>query len=391
MSSNPTYPTKGSLRALSIMAITVAGLASGPVFSQQLPDHFNEQRVVALVDQQPDAALLIQAGLALGYTLDDETSLGGLGLLMYGFTLPADVTPIQAIEALEEAVPSSTVGINHAYRLQDGDTASDPLSYANHLLHWDASACKAAGPVGIIDTGVDATAREFADTQVISKRFATGPAAASQHGTDVALVIADPSRLSDVTLYSADVVSVEEEVGTAARAETLIEALDWLASNKVHLVNISLAGPYNKLLDVAVQAAQMHGMILVTSVGNTGPDSAPLYPAGFEYSIAVTAVDADERIYPKAVHGAQVDVAAPGVDIFVPSGNGGHFVSGTSIAAPFVTARILAAPEWFAAQSASELRRLLSSSSRDLGSAGKDPLFGLGLLQGVQSCPVIQN
>lgn len=373
---------KGTLPALPLTVMTMACLTAMSAQSQQLPDRFNEQRVVAIVDQKPDGALLLQAGLTLGYTLDDEAPLGGLGLLMYGFALPPNVTPLEAINALESAVPGSTVGINHAYRLQSTSAPQDALSYANQMLHWNATACKAAGPVGLIDTGVDA----IPGTKIISNRFADGPPAVPKHGTDVAKVIADPSRLSDVTIYNADVVSVVDGVGTAARAETLIKGLDWLAQNNVHLVNVSLAGPYNKLLDVAVQAAQMHGMILVTSVGNAGASSDPLYPAGFASSIAVTAVDANEQLYAKAVRGEQVDIAAPGVDIFVPSEDGGHFVSGTSIAAPFVTARILADKKWFQTQSAESLRAFMVSSALDLGEPGEDAQFGIGLLQGPQSC-----
>ena len=116
MPTRPTSPKKGALIAQSIMAMTVACLTSGPAFSQQLPDHFNEQRVVAIVDQRPDGALLIQAGSALGYTFDDETPLGGLGLFMYGFALPMDVTPIQAINALEGAGHGSFKGVDRLDR-----------------------------------------------------------------------------------------------------------------------------------------------------------------------------------------------------------------------------------------------------------------------------------
>ena len=78
-----------------------------------------------------------------------------------------------------------------------------------------------------------------------------------------------------------------------AGADALIQSLDWLAGQNVRIVNISLAGPYNKILEIAVDEAAARGLILVASVGNFGSNAGPFYPAAFDNVIAATAVDAN--------------------------------------------------------------------------------------------------
>jgi subtilisin family serine protease len=76
----------------------------------------------------------------------------------------------------------------------------------------------------------------------------------------------------------------------------------------------------------------------VAAAGNEGPGSAPLYPAADAHVIAVTATDADDRLYPLANRGRHIAVAAPGVDVLEPAPNDGvQLISGTSVAAAHVT------------------------------------------------------
>jgi len=117
----------------------------------------------------------------------------------------------------------------------------------------------------------------------------------------------------------------------------------------------------------------------------------PRYPAAYATVIGVTAVDESLRVYRSAGQGAHVAMAAPGVD--VPVANAGGWLArktithtGTSIAAPFVTAsvaRLLGAHPGIAP---AEVRRQLAGRARDLGDPGRDAVFGHGLLQGVPHC-----
>lgn len=319
------------------------------------------------------------AAVAQGYRPLKETRLSALGLRMLSYEMPQGVTGAEAIAALEGAVPTSTVGINHAYRLQQQTSGAGSLDYAGDMMGWPAGGCRAQSRVGIIDTGVDASAPALSQARIVSRNFFEGTAGAATHGTEVATVLTGPNRLRGASIYSANVFGQDKALGLVAGADALVEALDWLAGQNVRFVNLALAGPYNKLLDLAVARASARGLILVAAVGNEGPTADPLFPAGFDGVIAVTAIDIDRRIYRNAVRGPHVDIAAPGVDVLVQSGTSARFVTGTSIATPFVTARLAADRSLTDARSADQVRKRLAQTSAELGPRGRDPLYGYGL------------
>ncbi|WP_240722589.1 S8 family serine peptidase [Poseidonocella sp. HB161398] len=338
--------------------------------------------IVALVPPGAAAARLREGAVAEGFVLREEVPLGGLGLAMQRYAIPAPLDGAGAIAALERIEPAATAGVNHAYRPAALPAA---LDYADRLIAWPDSPCRAAGPVGMIDTGIDSARPAFAGTRITMKSFHRGAAAPMRHGTEVAMVLADPGRLSGVTLYGAAVIGHSARGAEEAGVDSLLEALDWMAQNGVRLVNVSLAGPYNKLLDRGIDRAAAHGMTIVAAVGNDGAAAHPRYPAALGNVIAVTAVDAARQIYPMAVNGPFVDIAAPGVDVLLPVEGETRFATGTSIAAPFVTAWLAADPALYGAPPDRQ-RRALGQSAADLGAPGPDPVFGAGLIGAPASC-----
>ncbi|GIT89936.1 hypothetical protein JANAI62_05800 [Jannaschia pagri] len=376
------------LGLVACVGLALAGCVSGPgPRSGTAPTVLEVGRVYGLVPSRRESQALNRAAEALGYAAHPGQNLDGLGLYLVAVDLPEGISGQEAIAALEARVDTAVVGVNHAYRVQQDAPTSDTasLSFANAALNWPEAACRAVGPVGLIDTGVDPAAPGLQGARVVSRRFARGPRPPMQHGTDVASVLADPSRLRGVTLYAADVMATGPN-DVAAGADSLVRALDWFARNDVRVVNLSLAGPYNKLLDLAVRTAAERDMVLVAAVGNAGPQAAEQFPAAFSSVIAVTAVDARQRPYRHAVRGPHVDIAAPGVDVFVPGLNGGRFVTGTSIAAPFVTARIASDRALYGRASVEAIRRAMAQDAVDLGPAGVEWIFGAGLMQAPERC-----
>ena len=339
----------------------------------------DQRNIYALV---PDAESLSELRIAAqsdGYQELDVARLDGIGLILLTFRIPEGVTGPEAIEALENAVPRSKVGVNHAYRLQAHLGADQSLEYADTLMNWPDEGCHAKMPVGMIDTAIDRAALNGSGTTVVTKSFVTDQPARSLHGTEVATLLTDPRRLQDVNLYAANVFGRSERAEPLAGVDALVRSIDWLASKDVRLVNLALAGPYNKLLDLAVEKATARGLILVAAVGNDGPRSDPQFPAGFDNVIAVTAVDAKMQVYEKAVRGPHVDVAAPGVDVLLTVNGRPQLLTGTSIATPFVTARLAADPSIAAARNVSQVRAQISRTSAELGQKGRDPVYGFGL------------
>jgi subtilisin family serine protease len=177
--------------------------------------------------------------------------------------------------------------------------------------------------------------------------------------------------------------------GTADRTDvtSLVLALEALAERNVRVVNMSLSGPPNEVLKSAIASAQAKGMIIVAAAGNNGAGAEPSYPAAYPGVIAVTAVNRNLDVYPRATRGEYVDLAAPGVDLWVAApGGGGTTKSGTSYAVPFVSAAAAILRASNATLDAPSLRAVLESGTMDLGKPGRDTTYGYGLLQTGDLC-----
>jgi subtilisin family serine protease len=140
----------------------------------------------------------------------------------------------------------------------------------------------------------------------------------------------------------------------------LARALGWLATQNTPVINVSLVGPRNRVVEAVVARTIARGVIIVAAVGNDGPAAAPLYPASYPGVIGVTGVDARQRVLIEAGRGAQVDFAALGVH---------GSARGTSYAAPIVAARL-----------AMSNFNAVRTEARDLGARGRDDIYGYGLI-----------
>jgi subtilisin family serine protease len=154
-----------------------------------------------------------------------------------------------------------------------------------------------------------------------------------------------------------------------------------MAEERVAVINVSLVGPRNLLLERAVGALIARGHIIVAAVGNDGPAAPPLYPAAYPDVVGVTAVDGHRRVLIEAERGPQVMFAALGTDLQAAGiGRGYVAVRGTSFAAPAVAvllASMVAVPDRSASLGAIGV---LAKRAIDLGSPGRDLTYGFGLV-----------
>jgi hypothetical protein len=81
------------------------------------------------------------------------------------------------------------------------------------------------------------------------------------------------------------------------------------------VINMSLAGPRNAILDRLIRDAVASGRTIVAAAGNGGPTAPPAYPAAVPGVIAVTAVDKNRQVYRLAQRGRHIAVSAYGVDV----------------------------------------------------------------------------
>ncbi len=228
--------------------------------------------------------------------------------------------------------------------------------------------------VGLVDTGLESTHPAFASAAV-HPWGCDGASVAASHGTAVASLLVEHGARD---LYAADVYCGRP---TGGAVDAIVSALEWLARQHVAVVNLSLVGPANGILERVVAALVARGHLLVAAVGNDGPASPPLYPAAYPGVVGVTGVDARRHVLVEAVQGLQVTFAAAGANITAAGLHGARVeVRGTSFAAPAVAARLaalLSSPDPQAAQSAIVA---LAAGAIDLGRPGRDTIYGFGLV-----------
>jgi subtilisin family serine protease len=319
------------------------------------------------------AAATIDAALAQGFTVVREQMLAELELRHVVLRPPAGVGTAAAAERLRALDPQLQIDFNHLYTRSGEVQAvaaapSSPVTGAGRVR------------VGLVDSGVER--RHAALRQANLQAWGCGGIERpSAHGTAVASLMigrdgAFAGVLADASLYAADVYCDE---ATGGSVETVVQALAWMARERVPVINISLVGPANRLLEQAVRALVRKGHLVVAAVGNDGPAAPPLYPASYPGVVGVTGVTTARRVLPEAAQGAQVMLAAPGAELAVARPAGGYVVArGTSFAAPVVAGLLAEALHEPDPQQAAAALAQLAARAVDLGAPGRDAVFGHG-------------
>jgi len=243
--------------------------------------------------------------------------------------------------------------------------------------------------IGMIDSAISLDHNALRHAQIKQQRFiASDLIAPTAHGTAVAGIIVGQGNtfsgaLPTAHLFAAAVFYEKKEYQQSASTLALLEAINWLLEQKVTVINMSLTGPPNLLLEKAIKKAVTQDVIFVAAAGNAGPSAPPLYPAAFDNVIAVTAVDKNKRIYRWANRGEHIDFAALGVAVMTARADGSEGIeTGTSIASPRVAAELLKlqlnTEDEPSMPNTSYLQ--LKKNSLDLGDPGKDIIYGYGLV-----------
>lgn len=278
---------------------------------------------------------------------------------------------------------------NFRYLLQDQKSTppseGDPAQYALTKLRLPQAHALAHGAnvtVAVIDSGIDTKHPELANS--IADNFdALGSAEGPHvHGTGIAGAIVAHAKLMG-SAPEARIIAIRAFGGTTAGAESssyiILRSLNYAAEHGAQIVNMSFAGPKDAVIERAIAATAARGLVMVAAAGNAGAKSPPLYPAANPNVIAVSATDQQDKLFPASNRGNYIAVAAPGVDIFLPAPDGKYqMTSGTSFSAAYVSGVAALLLERNYALKPEALRMTLAKTARDLGSPGRDDLFGDG-------------
>ena len=246
--------------------------------------------------------------------------------------------------------------------------------------------------VAVLDTGVDKNHPDLYPNIKKGMNFTSSNTSdfgdRQGHGTHCAGIIAACDNLVGVVgvapraqLYIGKVLGDNGQGGIPA----IVKGIDWAISEKVDVISMSLgtsADPGPALHD-AIKRAHAAGIVIVAATGNENTHVG--WPAVYDEVIAVAAVDQTFGRADFSNFGDETDVAAPGVDILSTYPTNAYAkLSGTSMATPMVAgvaALVIAfCRKMGVVATPDKIVQMIGERSVDMGDAGRDDMFGNGLI-----------
>lgn len=316
-------------------------------------------------------------------------SIPALGI--YRIRLP-DNTPIDALVA-ETAKHSKVAAVEAHYVYRPVGTTplvgNLPVPALRRPSVGQAVESQHVQPIAVLDTGLSPSL----DLGVLVRGTYDATKAANAqgvledtagHGSQMALIasgIIQPAGSTagrDTTPVLA--IRAFDDDGRAT-GFSLMQSIDYALANGSRVLSLSWGSNANStFLEGAMRYAADQGAVIVAAAGNE-PTGYPVYPAAYEQTIAVAALDATGKRWSQSNYGKFVDVAAPGFAVLPVGyqGEPGAYV-GTSIATPYVARWV---ENYLATQpgaSLEQVREALGNAAKDAGEKGRDPYYGRGIL-----------
>jgi subtilisin family serine protease len=282
-------------------------------------------------------------------------------------------------------------------KLQPVQTLTWNIDQVDAEISWGISTGDPV-KVGVIDTGIDL---KHPDLQANIKggynaiNLWKSPNDDNGHGTHVAGIIAALNNSIGVIGVGPNIDLYAIKVLNAAGSGYLsdvIEGLEWAVANGMQVVNMSLGTSQDvQSFHDAISKTYGAGVTIVAAAGNSG--GAVSYPAAYPEVIAVSATDENNQIASWSSRGPEVDLAAPGVNIYSTyKGSTYKTLNGTSMAAPHVTGAAALVIDTKRCDldsdgncTPAEVQQRLEQTAIDLGNPGKDNLYGAGLVNVYQA------
>ncbi|WP_169818494.1 S8 family serine peptidase [Domibacillus iocasae] len=255
---------------------------------------------------------------------------------------------------------------------------------------WNSGLTGQGVKVAVIDSGIAPHSDLRVAGGVSTVAYTSSYSDDQGHGTHVAGIIGAQNNSFGVrgAAYESELYAVKAfNQDGAAYLSDMIEGIDWSISNGMDIINLSAGTQVDSVvLQSVVDRAYTEGLLIVAAAGNDGaPDGLADtvdFPARYSSVIGVGAVDSNFNRASFSSTGPAVEVAAPGVGVLSTyTGDRYAYLSGTSMAAPYVTGKLALLKQAYPRLTNEELRQVLIEHTRDLGAAGRDPFFGYGFIQ----------
>ena len=197
--------------------------------------------------------------------------------------------------------------------------------------------------VAVIDSGCDINHEDLKDNIVDGYNFINpgkDPIDDNGHGTHVSATIAainngigmvgiaPKSKIMPVKVLGADGAGTNINVA---------KGIVWAADNGADIITMSLGSenPCDQIA-AAIEYAKSKEAIIFCAAGNNGIESGILYPAKYNHTISIGAIDENLNICEFSCCGDELDFLAPGYNIVSAVPNNKYAsMTGTSMANPF--------------------------------------------------------
>jgi len=351
----------------------------------------------------PPAAVAAVLRLAGGVVIEHDATLR-----LYRLRLPEGIDVQQASTLYNELPWVEYAEPNYIVRaaiVPDDPLYSQKQAWYYDIINapagWDIERGRSAIIVAVLDTGVDldhpdleakiwVNAREVLGNDIDDDKNgciddvngcnfvvlppSSDPSDDHGHGTMVAGILGARSNNGLGVAGTAWGVTVQpvkvlDSTG-AGTASDVAQGIIYAAKSGAQIINLSMARPSpSRALEEAVKEAHdVFGAILVGASGNEGQEGVG-YPAAYPGVIAVSSFDRSDPDSRASFSnwGPEVNVAAPGVDVFSTHLDGGYAMGeGTSFATAFVSGLVALLLSQDSSRGDADIRALLRISTDDL-------------------------
>ncbi|KZL92441.1 S8 family peptidase [Clostridium magnum] len=263
--------------------------------------------------------------------------------------------------------------------------------------------------VAVIDTGVDYTHPALKGKIDTSNGYnfvnnTTDAMDDNGHGTHLSGIITTNTTVSSSSTTTGllgivgnlDVKIIPVKVldsSGSGDSDIIAKGIKWAADKGADVINLSLGmkGTIPEI-DYAIQYATDKGTLVVVAAGNDNVDCSNYSPASNSNVYTVSALSKNDRKASYSNYGTKVEVSAPGDNILSTVPNGKYaYMSGTSMAAPIVSAVAAMIKAENPNLTPSEIKQILDQSAKDLGTTGRDIYYGFGKVNAYNAVKLVSN
>ena len=221
------------------------------------------------------------------------------------------------------------------------EVIDDYFEVQSHISLLHKQGFKGKGiKVGVIDTGIAYKNHPAIKGKIIAGKNFTNDGRSSNdisskhfHGQAVTSLVLAIAPQAEIV-----VAKVLDDKGSGDTGITT-KGIKYCIEQGVDIINMSLGGGHDDEMEQAVREATDKGICVVVASGNESTGKpVESYPAAYDDSIAVGAIDANYNLADFSNFNNFIDVVAPGVKVKVADGQSDYsFANGTSFSAPIIS------------------------------------------------------